>query len=304
MQRTWIKYLCDPIDKSSLHFFKIGKKRGNEIISGLLKSKSGHVYEIKNGVPIFVTSKTQSTESVDSFAYEWKTFDFDFGKASWLRDIIRPSIGSRKYFKDKVVIDCGAGSGRQSLWMAESGAKFVFSVELSDSALLMIPRVTSRYKNSVFVIQADIARLPINKKTAKIDAAYCVNVIQHTKNPAKTLREISGLLGSKSQLIFNIYLRRGNGILIDAIQFLKKGVRKFPKIIINALSFLLAVTLFIFRFGKIGFKEFWLEIYDLLGNHSFQNFYTQVYLSRLLKQTNLRMVKDSRYAMLLMKSSS
>lgn len=304
MQQTWIKYLCDPFDKSNLRFFKIGKKRGNEIISGLLKSKSGHIYEIKNGVPIFATSKTQSTESVDSFAYEWKTFDFDFGKASWLRDVIRPSIGSRKYFKDKVVIDCGAGSGRQSLWMAESGAKFVFSVELSDSAFLMIPRVTSRYKNRVFVIQADIARLPINKKTAKIDTAYCVNVIQHTKNPAKTLEEISSLLGSKSQLIFNIYLRRGGGMIIDAIQFLKKIIRKFPKAIINALSFSLALILFIFKFRKISFKEFWLEIYDLLGNHSFQNFYTQKYLSKLLEKSKLKVIKNSYYVMLLEKLSS
>ena len=214
MLKKWIKYLCDPIDKTSLSVSKITSRDGEYIISGILKSRSGNIYKIKNGVPILISKKTQGVSSVESFAYEWNTFDFDYGKKGWLNDIVEPVVDSTKYFKDKVVIDCGAGSGRQSLWIAEAGAKFVFSIELSDSATTIVKRVTSKFKNRIFVIQADIAHLPLKRNIANIDVAYCVNVIQHTKNPLKGTEEISKLLNKNSTFIFNIYLLRGNKLKI------------------------------------------------------------------------------------------
>lgn len=303
MLKKWIKYLCDPVDKSSLKIGKITEKKGNDVIVGTLKSKSGRIYQIKDGVPILLNRYTQSIKSVDSFAYEWESFDFDYGKKGWLKDIVEPTLGSIKYFKNKTVIDCGAGSGRQSLWMAEAGAKFVFSVELSDSARSMVKKVIDKYRDRVFVIQADIAHLPIKKKTAEINVAYCVNVIQHTKNSMKATREISNLLGEKSEFVFNIYLRRGNMYLIDLVQLLKKTLRKLPKSLINYISLVFAIGFYPFKSKNLSFKELWLEIYDLLGTHSYQKFYTEEYLAGMLKNLKLNIVKRSYYVMLLTKNN-
>jgi SAM-dependent methyltransferase len=300
MNKKWIKYLCDPTDKSLLIVDKVVVQKGNDIISGTLKSKSGNLYQIKDGVPILLNQNTQPTKTVDSFAYEWKNFDFDYGRRGWNEDIVKPILGDTKYFKNKTIIDCGAGSGRQSLWMAEAGAKFVFSVELSDSARSMVRKVTSKYKNRVFVIQADIAHLPI-KKTAKIDVAYCINVIQHTKNPIKATGEISKLLDSKSEFVFNIYLRRGNLFLIDLVQGLKRMLDKFPKTLIRFAAFFFAIGYYPLKSKYQSFKELWLDIYDLLGTHYYQKFYTGKELQNILEYSGLRIKKRSKYALVLVK---
>ncbi len=301
MYITWTKYLCDPVDKSSLSIDKIIEKKGDEIITGVLKSRSGHIYRIVEGVPVLLNRYTQSTKSVDSFAYEWENFDFDYGKKGWLSDVVRPVLGNVKYFKNKTIIDCGAGSGRQSLWIAEAGAKFVFSIELSDSARTMVKNVVKKYKRKVFVIQADIANLPINRKTVNIDSVYCVNVIQHTKSPIKTLKEISSLIRKGPELIFNIYLRRGNTFLIDLVEILKKMHSRLPKVLIRINSFLMTLVLYPIISKHRSFKELWLDIYDLLGTHSYQKFYTEKYLIRMLKILKLKIVRRSYYAMILKK---
>lgn len=301
MLKKWIKYLCDPIDKSSLGIFKITKRIGDDIISGTLRSKSGNSYKISDGVPILLNRSTQSIKSVDSFAYEWKSFDFDFGKQGWLQDIVKPILGSKNYFKNKTVLDCGAGSGRQSLWIAEAGAKFVFSVELSDSARTMVKNVTKKYKNKVFVIQADIAHLPIRKKYVKIDVAYCVNVIQHTRNPLKTIKEISMLLSKETEFIFNIYLKRKNNVLISIVQNIKKLLSKFPKNFIKFVSLIIALVSYPFKSKGNNFKEFWLDAYDLLGTHYYQKFYTEEYLLDLLTKLGLKIDRRSYYVMILKK---
>lgn len=303
MLKKWLKYICDPIDKTNLVFHKITEQKGEDIILGTLKSKSGHIYKIINGVPILLNNFTQSTSSVDSFAYEWNTFDFDYGKKSWINDVIKPIVSSVNYFKNKNVIDCGAGSGRQSLWMVEAGAKFVFAIELSNSATTIVRRVTNKFKNKIFVIQADIEHLPINKNKINIDIAYCVNVIQHTKNPIKSTGEISKLLNKNSKFIFNIYLLRDNKLKIKIIELVKKLLSILSTSSIRKITYIVSIFLYPFWINKHSFKEFWLDVYDLLGTHSYQKFYTEKYLENLLIKSKLKIIKRSYYSMLLKRSN-
>lgn len=302
MLKKWVKYLCDPIDKTSLKIDRVVRKAGNDIIAGTLRSSSGKVYEIKNGVPVLLNQKTQPVKSVESFAYEWKSFDFDYGRKGWLKDIVTPVLGGARYFKSKTIIDCGSGSGRQSLWMAQSGAKFVFSIELSDSAMTMVKKVTDKFKDKIFVIQADIAHLPINKKTVNVDLMYCANVIQHTKNPKQATLEISETMNRNSSFIFNIYLRRGNLHLIDFIQLFRRAIKRLPNSMVKYISLIAAIFIYPLKSTAHSFKEFWLDIYDLLGSHSYQRFYSESYLAKMLKESNLKIIKRSYYAILLKRS--
>jgi len=182
MKIQWVEYICDPLDKSKLDFCKITKKHGDDVVSGVLKSKSGNYYKIKNGVPILLTKSSQAISTVVSFAYEWNEFDFDYGKKGWLSDIVKPTVESLEYFKDKIIVDCGAGSGRQSLWMVQAGAKFVFALELSDASRMITKKVADITNHKIFVIQCDISNPPIDTKNIKIGLIYCINVIQHTKD--------------------------------------------------------------------------------------------------------------------------
>ena len=314
MNKKWIKYICDPIDGSTLSYHSISKFYGEEIITGILKSRSGNIYKIINGVPKLLTDKTQKIETVDSFGYEWKDFDFDYGKNGWVKDIVIPMFGGVDYFNNKIIVDCGAGSGRQSQWMAEAGAKFIFCLELSDTARTIVKKVTNRIKNKVFVIQADIAHIPINTENVKVDLVYCINVIQHTKNPKSTMVELSRMMEKNTDLLFNIYLQKGRKCLLGILNYIRKVTRYIPYSLLKYLCFVIAVVVYpvallpfsakhLSKFVPVshGFKETWLDIYDLLGSHEYQKFYTEKELHDILNKAKLKIIKRTRYAFLLKK---
>lgn len=299
MKEEWVKYLCDPVDKSDLVLNSVSKVIDGYIVTGVLKSRSGKVYKIKNGVPILLNKNTQKISSVDSFSYEWNEFDFDYGKKGWIKDIVNPALGNIKYFNGKVISDCGAGSGRQSLWMAKAGAKFVFSLELSDAAHTIVKKVTSEYQDKIFVIQADISHPPLKAKTAKINLVYCINVIQHTWNPKATTVELSNLMIKDSAFLFNIYLTRGKTFIFNLLRWVRLITVRLPYMVVKYLSFCISVPLY-FLFDH-SFKETWLDIYDLIGGHKYQKFYTTKELNEILEAAKLKTVKRSKYALLLKK---
>lgn len=74
MKRQWINYLRDPFDESKI-----------KIVDGKLISETGNEYKIREGIPILLSKKSQSQESVKSFAYEWEQFGFLFAKKGGLR---------------------------------------------------------------------------------------------------------------------------------------------------------------------------------------------------------------------------
>jgi 2-polyprenyl-3-methyl-5-hydroxy-6-metoxy-1,4-benzoquinol methylase len=299
MKKAWVKYLCDPVDKTELTVCSVSKIVKGDIVSGRLKSKSGNFYKIENGVPILLTKKTQKVSSVESFDYEWNEFDFDYGRKGWLEDIVIPLIGNKNYFKNKIIVDAGAGSGRQSYWMAQSGAKFIFCLELSNAARTIIKKVTKKYKNKIFIIQADISYLPINLKKINIDLVYCVNVIQHTKSPGRTLRELSKLMRRKSEMMFNIYLTKGRNITLKVVNLTRGFTKLIPKEVLKYLSLFIALAMYPFyRLGH-NFKEMWTDIYDLLGSHRYQKFYTKKELSKIVNESRLKIIKRSKYGFLL-----
>jgi 2-polyprenyl-3-methyl-5-hydroxy-6-metoxy-1,4-benzoquinol methylase len=127
-----LENLVDPYTEDKL-VLQDGVYSNDKLVEGYLVNTKGTKYKILHGIPSFVTHESQSTESVESFEYEWNTFGFDYGKESWLEDIVDPLLGGITHFNDKVIVDAGAGSGCQSRWMAEAGAKKVYSLELSNS---------------------------------------------------------------------------------------------------------------------------------------------------------------------------
>jgi uncharacterized protein YbaR (Trm112 family) len=83
MSSVWLEYLCDPLDGSELTFGDIALQEEDRVVTGELRNASGHIYEIRQGVPIFVIAQMQSNNSVETFAYEWEKFGFYYAKESW-----------------------------------------------------------------------------------------------------------------------------------------------------------------------------------------------------------------------------
>ena len=310
MKADWINLLCDPIDGTKLKLVNSVIKKGH-IVSGKLIGRSGKIYHIKMGIPILLPPSSQSLNSVESFAFEWNEWGYLFAKKNWLKNNIRPFLGKESEFKDKIIVDAGAGSGAQSRWMAEEGAKLVISLELSNTIFNRHKKTIMGFEDVIFPIQCDISCLPV---TIKPDILYCINVLQHTKDPKKTFENLSLLLHKKSIFLFNVYNKEGF-LGSKTVKILRQITKWLPFRIWKWLSFFISFG--IFSLDKIApwviklkysnihfsndFNELWLQIYDAFGAHYYQFPITQKEQLNLFKKAGLRVEEKNDFGYLLVK---
>ena len=205
-----LNLLCDPTTKGPLHL-KDPQYRNGSIESGWLVSESGDKYPIINGIPRFVVEAP--SDSVTSFGDEWNHFNFVAFKDNWLRHTVKNTFGSADVFRDRFIVDAGAGSGSQSLWMLESGARHVVALELSHSVDDVILRNIDREKWGNFdIVQCSIDAPPIRDQSI-CGIVICHNVIQHTPSVEKTAHALFALVGNEGEFVFNCYPRNDKGFL-------------------------------------------------------------------------------------------
>ena len=105
----------------------------------------------------------------------------------------------------KLVVDAGAGSGMQSRWMREAGARRVIVLELSHSVDGVMSQ-NLRGLDGVDIVQCSIDRPPL--KDGCIDGiVICHNVIQHTPSVETTARALWALVAPGGEFAFNCYLQ-------------------------------------------------------------------------------------------------
>lgn len=224
MKQELLNILCDPEDKSELRLVNPVFDEKGDIVQGLLVSASGRNYPIRNGVPRF-TEQTAESETVESFGDQWNYFNFDDFKLNWLGQTIKNTFGSPEVFRGKVVVDAGAGSGMQSKWIAEAGAKQVIALELSHSVDDVMKRNLQGLDN-IDVIQCSIDRIPL--RDASIDGiVMCHNVIQHTPSVEKTARELWRVVGASGEFVFNCYPKNDLGFVRKARLAINLALRGF-----------------------------------------------------------------------------
>jgi SAM-dependent methyltransferase len=203
--------LCDPHDKSPLRLVEpVFDRNSGQIESGRLLSASGRSYPIVKGVPRFVEA-TAETSAVASFGDEWNYFNFMDFKSSWLTHTVHNTFGSPQAFRGKVIVDAGAGSGAQTRWMREYGARHVIALELSHS-VDGVMRDNLIGMTGIDVVQCSIDAPPL--RDGAIDGmVICHNVIQHTPSVEHTARALWKLLAPGGEFVFNCYPKNDHGLL-------------------------------------------------------------------------------------------
>lgn len=308
MKKEWLSLLQDPFDGSDIALKEILIEEDNRIFEGTLISGTGNIYQVRQGIPCFLSKTTQDVETVTSFEYEWNEFGFLYAKKGWIQDIVEPLVSTTDYFKDKVIIDCGAGSGAQSRWMAESGAKLVISLELSNTIYTRHKKTISDVNDKVFAIQCDIANPPLK---IKADIVYCINVIQHTADVEGTFKSLVRLLDDTSVFMFNVYTEKPSAPLVRTA---RKLTTLLPFKLVYYMSFIMAIFLYgVIKLMYItkqanslipqirSFKETWLDIYDLLGPHKYQAYMTRTAQLKMIKDNGLVAHKNADFGYLLKK---
>lgn len=212
MTPSLVERLADPVSREPLVLVNPQPDAGGRIESGELATDLGPRYPIRGGVPRFVGTGDVRSAAVASFGDEWNHFNFVQFHTHWLEHTVRNTFGSPDVFRGKVVVDAGAGSGAQALWMLESGAQHVILLELSHSVDDVIRRnlESSRFTNWD-VVQCSIDAPPIRPRS--VDLVMCHNVIQHTPSVERTAHALFELVAPGGEFVFNCYPKNDQGLI-------------------------------------------------------------------------------------------
>ena len=298
MTPNLLAYICEPVTKNSLQLIDAVMAADGTIQSGTFLSTSGARYPIINGIPRFVNYVP--TDSVESFGDEWNYFNFTDFKINWLKHTVNNTFGSTDAFKGKLIVDAGGGSGAQTLWFSEYGAKHVIMMDLSHSVDDVVKRNLAGLQN-VDVIQCSIDAPPLRDQC--IDGiVYCHNVIQHTPSVEKTAHALYALTAPGGEFVFNCYALNDQG----AVRWLRhhlvyKPLRsvlsRMPFAVIMLYARLMALLRLVpflgifleksnfcltgdvprlaaesaWEYTKRRFKNTCLNTFDWFGSHSFQH---------------------------------
>lgn len=305
-----LQYLCEPISKAPLELCNAQYDDDGNIISGYLQTSAGHRYPIVNGIPRFV--EFVSTASVESFGDEWNYFNFTDFKVNWLEHTVANTFGSTAFFRGKLIVDAGGGSGAQTKWFAEYGAKHVIMMDLSHSVDNVVKRNLVGLSN-VDVIQCSIDAPPL--KDQSIDGiVYCHNVIQHTPSVEKTAHALYDLTAPGGEFVFNCYPLNDQGMVRWVrVHLIYKPLRavlsRMPFGIIMAYARMMAALRLVpglgsfleksgfcmqgdvpridgesaWQYLKRRFKNTTLNTFDWFGSHSFQHLMSDASILSLVK---------------------
>jgi len=314
-----LDYLCDPKDKTTLTLVDARYDGAGNITEGVLVSGSGNRYRIVDGVPRFVENMPIKA-SVDSFGDEWNYFNFDQFKRNWLSHTVKNTFGSADAFKGKVIVDAGGGSGMQSLWMSQSGARHVICLELSHSVDGVMKENVGGVPN-IDRVQCSIDSPPI--RDGSIDGiVYCHNVIQHTPSVENTARALWRMVGPGGEFVFNCYRKTTGGFpnvlrnwTYDRLRgFLPRRSFRFIlnySRVMSSLRFIpvlgksLEILSFVCRgdvpkggnYFRRAYQQGVLNTFDLYGSHAYQHLKTDEEIQRLISELQPDNKKISNYAM-------
>jgi SAM-dependent methyltransferase len=307
-----LKYLSEPLTKAPLELVDAIYDKDGSIVSGRLVSASGSSYPIINGIPRFLGDLPTAT--VTSFGDEWNYFNYTDFKQNWLIHTVANTFGSPEAFNGRLIVDAGGGSGAQTKWFAEYGAKHVIMLELSHSVDEVVKSNLLGLAN-VDVIQCSIDAPPLRDRC--IDGiVYCHNVIQHTPSVERTAHALYSLVAPGGEFVFNCYgVNDGPGML-RWLRFhvigrgLFAATRRMTDRQVMAFSYAMAwlrmipfVGWFLEQSGVIRcgdvpviagestlarlkrrFKQTYLNTRDQHGRHHFQHGKTNSELQRLLEE--------------------
>jgi len=151
-------------------------------------------------------------DTVESFGDQWNYFNFLDFRVHWVEHTVANTFGSVDVFRDKVIVDAGAGSGAQALWMLQSGAKRVILLELSHSVQGVVRgNLEHSGMTNWDILQCSIDAPPLRAES--IDLVMCHNVIQHTPSVERTAHALFRLVRRGGEFVFNCYPKNDEGIV-------------------------------------------------------------------------------------------
>ncbi len=167
-------------------------------------------------------------ETIESFGYEWTSFGKMLGAYEQNHKMYFDPCGP-EFFKGKLVLDAGCGTGRHVYYAAKYGAEVV-AIDLS-AAIDVAFQNTREFGASVHVAQADFYDLPFPAN--HFDLVESVGVIHHLPDPQAGFDELVKLLRPGGTLYVYLYsnaaIKPKNGMQAVKIFFKERILRPYSR---------------------------------------------------------------------------
>jgi uncharacterized protein YbaR (Trm112 family)/ubiquinone/menaquinone biosynthesis C-methylase UbiE len=224
-----------------------------EIVSGSLGCATCSIaFPIRAGIPRFVDSDNYAA----SFGLQWNRFkreqiDSLSGLSKSRERFFRETGWTSEEIRGRWILDAGCGAGRFLDIASQAGAEVV-GVDVSNA--VDAARESVGMRPNVHLVQASIYELPF--RSGAFDACYCIGVVQHTPDPAATVRALPSVVKAGGQIALTIYERRRFTLLYSKYLVRPVTRRMPPKLLLGLLSAILpvafVVTEVLFRIPVLG----------------------------------------------------
>jgi 2-polyprenyl-3-methyl-5-hydroxy-6-metoxy-1,4-benzoquinol methylase len=165
--------------------------------SELFLKESNVAYRITHGISRFVEGENYAS----NFGRQWlrfcKTQLDSYNNFSISEDRLKRCLGGDlTILKDKIVLEAGSGAGRFTEILLKYGA-IVDTFDYSNA--IEANKQNNGLGHNVRYAQADINQMPYPLNS--YDFVICLGVVQHTKSPLNTIRELFKRLKPNSGLL-------------------------------------------------------------------------------------------------------
>lgn len=212
--------------------------------------------------------KAQDMATVESFAWEFTERSVYETPGTLYRKLFESRGVWFDHYDGKVVADVGSGGGRFTWAFANlTKAREIISVELSEASL---------EKQREYILDERVRFLQGDMAVVKFsaDVIFAAGVIQHTRDPAATLKNLVGNLNEGGEIFVSFYMRTAATRTLEPARTVLKRV---PKQALWAISPLLAPLFMVHPEGREGgFRNAVHTAYDWFGSHSYQHYLSEV----------------------------
>ncbi|MCX7974056.1 MAG: methyltransferase domain-containing protein [Candidatus Aminicenantes bacterium] len=232
MKERLIDFLICPICQQKLNLIDAYYANG-EIKEGFFECNHCYKkYPIIDFIPRFLPETYYSLykETSRNFAFSWRLFARIYEDPRDFLDWIKPVRPD--FFKDKIVVDAGCGTGMHAVFAAQFGAREVIAFDFSPA--VEVARENTRGFPQIHIIQADIFHLPLK---ACIDYIYCIGVLQHLPDPYLGFCNLVNLLRDNGSLSIWVYGYEGTEFVRYIIDPIRRITSRLPLFAVYLASF-------------------------------------------------------------------
>ena len=231
MKKNHLRFLACPECEGDLTIDQIDADDNNSIAEGALRCQScSATFPIVRHVPRFVPPENYAA----GFGFQWNKH-----AKTQLDSYTGTNVTERRFFAEtrwprdlrgEVVLEVGGGAGRFTEQCASTGA---MTISVDYSLAVEANHANNGHKDNVLIVQGDLYALPFKKDF--FDKLYCLGVLQHTPDVAKSFSCLPRHLKPGGRLAVDVYQLRWWTYLLVTQRWLRPLTRRLPATLLYAL---------------------------------------------------------------------